>query len=347
MLMLRDSKNKVLEFKNDLNKIAELGWKEFRTRDYVLGKLGGDFVWSDKTALVYKIGEGVPIFFRAELDALNTVSGPKHICGHSSHLSALMATYLYLKENPIQGYSIYFVFQPSEESYPSGAEFISKNFPEIRKCQAGFAFHTMPKYKAGELADPTFAFADYFEIKIKGKATHIKYKNENKVDALLVGAELLQSINKKRNKDFIINAGSFSGGDVPNKIAGEAKLSGDVRGFDPKYSKIGKDFLKKICADIQKKYPGINVSLYHNPSCPSFKNDIKISYGLKRVLGVKKDFKSFGTEDFSHYPVRKGFLLIGTGRKEELHSDNFFVPDAVTLKIFDNWLKISQNLDLI
>ena len=108
----------------------------------------------------------------------------------------------------------------------------------------------------------------------------------------MAGAELLQTINKKRAKDWIINAGVFSGGEASNKIAGEAKLSGDVRGFDSKYSKIGKDFLKKICADIQKKYPGIKVSLYYNPSCPSFKNDAGISAGLKKVLGVKNNFKS-------------------------------------------------------
>lgn len=347
MLNMIDLKDKVLEFKKGLNKIAELSWQENKTRDYIVENFGKDFVWSGKTALVYKIGVGSPVFFRAELDALNTSSGAKHVCGHSSHLSALMGAYLYLRANPVSGYSIYFIFQPSEESYPSGAEFISKNFPEIKKCVAGFAFHVMPGGRAGELADPTFAFADYFEIEIKGRATHIKYKNDNRLDALLIGAEILQKINNKRGKDLIMNAGVFSGGEAPNRIAGGAKLSGDVRGFFSKSSNFGRKFIGKVCDGARKKHPGAKISLYYNSSCPAFSNDVRIGAGLGKVLGVRKSLKSFGTEDFSHYPVKKGFILIGTGGKEELHSDDFVVSDAVTLKVFDNWIKISRNLETI
>ncbi len=45
--------------------------------------------------------------------------------------------------------------------------------------------------------------------------------------------------------------------------------------------------------------------------------------------------------------VKRGFTLIGTGRKEELHSNDFIVPDNIVLKVFDNWIKISQNLSSI
>ena len=57
--------------------------------------------------------------------------------------------------------------------------------------------------------------------------------------------------------------------------------------------------------------------------------------------------KSFGTEDFSLYLTPKIFLLIGTGGKVKLHSDDFDVSDRVVQEIFNNWIKLINNVKKI
>ncbi|MEK9132633.1 MAG: M20/M25/M40 family metallo-hydrolase [Patescibacteria group bacterium] len=336
---------KLRQFKRDLNKIAELSWQEEKTKNYIVRNLGKDFYWTKKTALIYKLGNGIPVLFRAELDALPVKSEVKHVCGHSAHLAALMAAYLYLKNHPIKNFAIYFVFQPSEESYPSGAEFISKNFAELKKCQAAFAFHVAPNFTAGQLVETTLASGDYFEIKIQGHSVHIKDKNtEDAKDALITASELIQKINHQKSHRWIVNVGTIKGGEAPNKIAGQTILTGDIRALAEPNRRGAYQWLKTICAEIQKS-EGAKIKLYYYKGYPVLKNDPKLLLKIKRIFKIKTNIKSFGTEDFSLYPIPKIFLHVGTGGKIKLHADNFSVSSAVVQKIFSYWVKLAGNLN--
>lgn len=338
----------IFRFKKDLDNLAELSWHEKKTKNYIINELGKDYYWSKKTAVVYKIGNGPAVFFRSELDALNTVFGPRHVCGHSTHTAALMAAYFHLKKNPSKNYAIYFIFQPSEENYPSGAEFISKSLPELRKCKAGFAFHVAPEFPLGSLINPVFASGDYFEIKIKGRSAHVKDKNIfNKPDAILVGSELAHKINSKKMPHWIANVGIMRGGESSNKIAGGAFLAGDVRAFTEKNRVEVRKWLKELCMKARKRYKGIQINLHYFRGYPVLKNDSDLLKRVGGVLPVKMDTKSFGTEDFSLYPVPKIFLLVGTNSKEKLHSDNFKVDKRIAKNIFLKFIRIAENLNKI
>lgn len=337
-------KDKIIRFKRDLEKIGEVGWQENKTGEYVTANLGKPF-WSLKTALVYRMGEGTPVFFRAELDALNTSSGSRHLCGHSTHMASLMASYLYFKENPPKDFCIYFVFQPAEEIYPSGADFIFKNFQPIKKCKAGFAFHVMSALPLGEMFIAEFASGDYFEINVTGRSVHIKDKNvSGNVDALLVGSEIVRLINGKKNKNFIANVGTSKGGDVANRIAGSTFLTGDVRAMTTQSREDGENLIREVCRKVEDKFKGVKVSLKYFRTYPVLKAEDSLIKNIKEVLDIKGEYKSFATEDFSLYKVPKILFSIGTGGKEELHSDNFKVNDKVALSIFNGWMKIGKNL---
>ena len=346
--MIKENNFKIIfRFKNDLDKLAELSWHEEMTKNYIINNLG-DYYWSKKTAVVYKIGRGPAVFFRSELDALNTVFGPRHVCGHSTHTAALMAAYLYLKKCPPKNYAIYFIFQPSEESYPSGAEFISKNLPELLECKAGFAFHVAPEFSRGSLINPIFASGDYFEIKIKGKSAHVKDKNIiNRSDAILAGSELAYKINYRKTSRWIANAGTIKGGESSNKIAGEAILTGDVRAFTEIDRIKAHQWLKGLCMKAQKKYKDMQINIHYYRGYPVLKNDTGLLKKVSGVLPIKMTTRSFGTEDFSLYLAPKIFLLVGINSKEKLHSDNFKVDQKVAKNIFLKYIKIAENLNKI
>ena len=342
---MKNYSERLRRFKRDLDKLAELSWHEEKTKNYIIKNLGKDFCWTKKTAVIYKLGRGVPVLFRAELDALPVRGGVKHVCGHSTHLTALMAAYLYLREHPIKNFAIYFVFQPSEESYPSGADFISKNFGEIKKCRAAFAFHVVPDFAAGELVGATLASGDYFEIKVRGRSVHIKDKNTAAArDALLTASGLIQKINSQKRSEWVINVGTIKGGEAPNKIAGAAMLAGDIRALTEAGRRGAYQWLRAICAKI-KKAGDAKVKLYYYKGYPVLKNDPKLFLKIKNIFKIKTEIKSFGTEDFSLYPVPKIFLHVGTGGKIKLHADNFSVSAAVTQKIFGYWVRMAGNLD--
>lgn len=333
-----------LRFRRELDLIPELSWREVKTRDHIVSKLGRNYHWAKKTALVYKLGAGVPVIFRAELDALSTKDGPKHVCGHSAHAAALMAAYLFLREHPVPGFAIYFIFQPSEESYPSGAEFIVKNFSALKKCRAAFGFHVFPDAVLGRLTGGDMASGDYFEIEIFGRAGHVKDKNAAETqDALVAAGELLVRINSAKTPHWIMNVGRASGGDAPNKIAGRASLAGDVRALTEEDRRAAARALKRICRETQKR-TGAQVKLHYDRGYPALKNDRKLLRRVGKVLTITAGGASFATEDFSLYPVPKVFLHIGTGARVKLHADDFCVKDKVVQAIYHNWLKLAAKL---
>jgi len=348
MIKTKKYLKKILGFKKDLDKLAEVSWKEEKTKNYIIKKLGRNFYWSKKTALVYKLGKGPAVFFRAELDALNTAKGPKHACGHSAHLAALMGAYCYLKDNPLQNHAVYFVFQPSEENYPSGAEFITRNFAPLKKCKIGFAFHVCPEFQPGEIINPIFGSGDYFEIRINSSGGHVKDKNNLiKRDVILAAGRLIEEINSKKFNDFIVNIGTIKGGEAANKIASGAILTGDIRALTFLFRKNAYRWLEEICVKNQLKNPLVKINLQYWRGYPILKNNRNLFKKIKPILNIEKSVKSFGTEDFSLYIVPKIFLLIGTGGKAKLHADNFKVSNKITKLLFYNWLKIGENLPLL
>ena len=336
----------IAESKRKLDELAEIAWNEKKTSEYIISQLGDEYVWYKNNALIYKLGKGTPIFFRAELDALQTIDGPKHICGHSAHLASLMGAYRYFKENPPQ-HTIYFIFQPSEEGYPSGATFISENFLKDKNIQAGFAFHVFGRgSKQNKLYDVQMASGDYFEISIAGVSTHVKNKNTNThPDPLVIAADLIKSINQKKYKNIIMNIGKIEGGTSANCIAGKVMLYGDIRTNKEILREKAFTILQQIIKQHEKKYDS-TIDLFHSFGYPVLNNDINLIKKIKKILTIDGSIKSFGTEDFSLYPFPYVFLYIGTGTEKSTHEIDFNVPNSTTLKIFHNWIKIDTTLKL-
>ena len=109
------------------------------------------------TGLVARVGpaEGRAVAVRAELDALpieEQTGAPfaagndlMHACGHDVHMAALTALFRAARrsEDSLAG-PLLALYQPSEESYPSGAEVISREQRLAGEAGAFVAAHVHP-----------------------------------------------------------------------------------------------------------------------------------------------------------------------------------------------------------
>lgn len=336
-----DLKKKIVFWQKELYLLAELGWQEKKTSAYIEKELGAP-VWKKKTGLIYSVGTGRVVFFRAELDGLPTETGVKHVCGHHIHMAALMGAFLYFKKNPVAGVKILFLFQPAEESYPSGAAFIEDEYLKKFKVALGFGFHVFPSSQMGVLFNPIFASADYFQIRLFGHGTHIKNKYSTELDVVTEAARLAVKINQKRIRAGIINVGVLRAGEVANRIGAEAYLAGDIRSLSDASGKKLRQYLEDLLAEIRAR--GVKIEYYFNQGYPLLKNENRIVRRMAEVLAIDSKVSSFAAEDFSLYRAKTLFLLVGSGNLSELHETDFIVDDRVGGMIFEYWCRIGRIL---
>ncbi len=346
---------RIITFKNDLNKIAELGWNEIKTTKYIIENLPLKYLKTNflnkKVGVIYKFGKGKQsILIRADIDALKTKNGVEHTCGHSTHTAALMGAIVkninLENEFSKKDKSIYFLFQPAEETFPSGANVFIKENPEIiSKIQMAFAAHVRPMSSINEvniLKGSLMAQGDYFEIEVFGKTVHVKNAPEG-FDSIAASAEIILFIKKIQNK-FLkksrIAIGIVSGGNQANTIANYSILKGDLRIFDKKTALKIKMEIERLLIKIEKKYQ-VKIKFSYFDGTPVLENNKNLAKIITKYLKNKKKFiitehknaKSFGTEDFSYISnkIPSIYALIGTGDKNDIHEENCTISDKGTI----------------
>jgi len=342
----------LIRHKRKLDRLAELGWNEKKTTEYILKsvpvkpyKAG---FGKSKTGMLYKLGEGTDsILLRADIDALKTEKGPKHICGHSSHTAALLQTLTdtvrKLHNQPNRKKSVYFLFQPAEETYPSGAKAFIDECPEvIKNLEYAFALHMRPLMKLREIGlqtGPVMARGDYFEINIRGTMAHIKNPEKGK-DAIEAAAILIRefkAIQKKYFSVLRINVGVISGGRQSNTIADMCIMKGDVRLKENRRQNFIKLLMEKAIKKAQKS-TGTAISLSYFDGYPVLSNEKAATGNVLRIMNnnnmliIRDGLFSFGCEDYSFISnlVPSAYAFIGTGDRHDIHHEKCIISDAGT-----------------
>ncbi|MCL4374242.1 M20 family metallopeptidase [Patescibacteria group bacterium] len=343
----------LINWKTRLNQIAELGWQENRTTHYIKQQLKDapliDGFNPGHTGLLYKLGKGNrAILLRADIDALRTRSGVAHICGHSSHTAALMSAYLFAQKQSDRlrtaNKSIYFLFQPCEEGFPSGARaFLDQARSHLHEIKYAFATHVrplMPPGQIGLVTGPVFARGDYFEIAVRGTQVHVKNAPEG-IDAIETASHLVLEI-KKIQKRYLnrlrINVGVINGGRQANTVADLADLKGDIRLCRDADQTMIKNRLKTIISALEKRYRA-TIDLRYFSGYPVLTNEralvkkivASVNFSGKKIV-TRPDLFSFGCEDFSFISARfpSLFALVGTGDRHDLHEDDCVISDRGT-----------------
>lgn len=353
----------IIIWKNDLNSIAEIGWHEVRTTAFIKKCIGKPSIIEglrdNKVGAAFALGSGTEkIFLRADIDGLPVQNGVKHICGHSSHIAGLLGAYHYLKSKESElnqkNKQVLFIFQPAEETFPSGAKAFVDIYPELfRDSRYGFGVHNNPSIPVGSVelkSGVRSAAGDYVEIEVIGKSIHIE-STPHGIDAIY-GASLIVQAVRDFQKIFphfgdtlVFNLNTVQGGTAPNIVAGNVKMTGDVRWFEEKDKKKVKEFLTKLPALINPLFGGKVLVTYYDAYPPVINNPLltkTITAMLKKKSNfsvVKSSSKNLGIEDFCYYTDIAPCLFtnVGVGGNHFPHTEEYTVSDSGTLAIFDYW----------
>ena len=273
--MEKINKKEILELADNLLKHPELGYKEFKTKEYLVNylKSKGFKIENEcfRTAFSVSIGKGHPhIGLIAELDALPTlghkyaspIDNAAHACGHSSQCVIMAGAMALLKKEKFDG-KITLFFTPSEE-YTDIAfrEKLIKNKEikyiggKINMLDKGLFddvdivihLHAMGENKYKYSVGSNLSGFVYKKMMFKGRAAHAAVAPDKGVNALNAYALFNSSLNMLREtfkeEDAIRIHGFISeGGQTVNSIPERVTYECYVRSNN---SKALMDTAKKV-----------------------------------------------------------------------------------------------------
>lgn len=327
-----------IQLRHRIHADPRLGGDEYDTRDQVvraLGLSGGENVYE---GYVVRVGEptGPVIAIRAELDGLpiqetsgvqwaSTRPGVSHLCGHDVHAAALTAATKVIASlgSPVP---LLAVFQPREESFPSGAaDFVAADALRNHEIAALIGVHLqpgIPKGSASAAAGAVNASADNFDILVHGRPAHGAYPHLSR-DPILAAAAVIQGLQQLVSRRIdpmrpaVVTVGRVSGGDSHNAIPAQVLLQGTIRS----YSKADRDLLheevRRISESVSTAF-GCTASVVIQLGEPILENDEQLARLTSSRLVVNgfretAPIRSCGADDFAFFSAQLPALMVFAG----------------------------------
>jgi amidohydrolase len=362
---LARSAGELVAIRRHLHAHPELSGQEFATAALVAAELtaagltprllpNGNGVFCD-------IGEGENVVaLRADLDALplpdlkdtpyrSRVAGVCHACGHDVHTTVVLGTGLALAQLAEQGQlpgRVRLIFQPAEESIPSGApEMIAVG--GLKDVSAIYALHCYPQLPVGQVGvrpGPFTAAADKVAVRVSGPGGHTArpHLTADVVQALarvIVDVPALLARRVDPRAGVTMTFGSVHAGEAANAIPGEGTTVGCVR-------TLNRDVWERLPCLVNELIrsavagTGAEVDVAYTRGVPLVVNDARastmIATGCAAALGpdqVVEAETSMGGEDFSFYldQVPGAMVRLGVGvpgaANADLHTSRFDVDE--------------------
>ena len=357
----------VIALRRHFHANPEVGGEEFGTQAKIMEELAALGLSPRKIAGTGVVADlkgtksGKTVALRADIDALpiqdeinkpyrSKTAGKCHACGHDAHTAMLLTmarVFVDLKDD-IQG-TIRFMFQPSEEKFPGGAEQMIKE-----GCMEGVDYvlgaHVWQPLEAGKIGvsyGRVMAAPDQFTITIQGKGGHGSMP-QGTVCALSTGAEVVSMLNTiiGRNvnplESAVLSLGSFKSGEVFNIIPDTAEIKGTVRTFDDAVRKTVWERLDTVCTGVCSAM-GATYTIDKVFGYPAVLNNPDIAavvaeagYETVGKEAVVEIGPSMGGEDFSYFMLKAPgmFLLLGGGNPATdavypHHHPKFDIDDSI------------------
>ncbi len=373
-----------IAWRRQLHEHPELGNREFNTARLIaahLRQLGLEVQENvAKTGVVGLLRGAKPgpcIALRADMDALPVTErvnlpyaskaktiyngqevGVMHACGHDTHVAILMSVAEVLSgiKNELKG-SVKFIFQPAEEGAPEGEEggaalMVKEGVMDNPKVDVVFGLHIESDIEVGNIHYKPGAFmaaADFFTIKVKGKASHGSQPWLG-VDPIAAAAQIingLQYIVSRQSEltkaPVVITVGKIQGGVRNNIISEECTMLGTIRTLD---SAMQEDVHRRFRHAIKTigDASGVETEVDIDTKTLVTFNDPalvkKMLPSLQAALGAdhvtEREWVT-GAEDFSYYGTRAPsffFYLGGMPRGNDAskapphHTPDFYVDDS-------------------
>ncbi|MDR2519909.1 MAG: amidohydrolase [Eubacteriaceae bacterium] len=362
--MATDYQSLAKEIREELHKIPEPGYGEFKTQAFVMGflkKIGLDPVPAAKTgvACFVNFGKDETIAFRADMDGLpiteetclsfkSESDGFMHACGHDGHMAMLLSFAQMLANRQVAAKAnALLIFQPAEEG-PGGAEAILREgYFAAHNVTKAYGIHVHPGYPFGEVhSKPGDFFAECVELyfTLKGKSAHGAQPQDGQ-DALLAACHLAVQLSSLVGKTVsplegaVLMLGKIEAGDRLNVIAEHARLEGSLRAYSHENVE---NLVKRIGEISQGISASFGVLCDFRPVYfyPALKNDSSLFLEAKALAPyILEAGKLMLSEDFAYYAraVPSVFFLLGVddGKEEHknaLHSSRFSFDSRVLIK---------------
>jgi amidohydrolase len=301
------------------------------------------------------------IALRADLDALplpdtkdvpyrSTVPNTCHACGHDVHTTVLLGAGLALARIAERGElpgTVRLIFQPSEETTPSGApEVIAAG--GLKDVSAIYGLHCNPQLPVGRVgvrSGPFTAAADMLEVRLRGDGGHTArpHLTQDLVHALgRVVVEVPSLLNRRVDVRAGVSMvfGAIGAGEACNAIPGEGFARATVRSLDRDVWHVLPDLVRQLVFDVVAP-TGVEALVDYRRGVPPIINDraatAVIAGAAAAALGpdqVVEAEVSMGGEDFSFYlehvpgsMIRLGVGVPGSTAKIDIHQSAFDVDE--------------------
>jgi len=214
-------------------------------------------------------GRDETIAFRADIDAVPTEQGPKHLCGHDAHAATLLGAIHYLcnvnknssnagaanvassrdrgaagESDDITGlkYNVLFIFQPAEEGTRGAKALIEHGlFEKIpQKPIRIFGIHNRPEVNVGDVVVHRGALMSeksIYKVVFKGRPGH-GAKPHKCIDPIPAAASFVEAVQTIISRNInplhpaICTVNSIKAGDPDVPVAETAVITGYIRSFN-------------------------------------------------------------------------------------------------------------------
>ena len=364
----------LVKIRRDLHQFPEIAKNEKRTSK-VIEKYLTDLGLKVKTNIggygvvgILKGGKkGRRIAWRADMDAIKTDAldkvdfkskneGVRHICGHDVHtaIGLGIANVLARQKDNLEG-TIYFVFQPAEETFTGAKAMVEDGLFKLIKPDEIYGLHITPS-EVGVISTKSEELFAY------QKTVKIKFESNNNVEKLKsVVSKVLQGLSRNKTGAKPWELQKMIDREV--SISNPNTMFTDYLFFEPKLNvsksekhitlkaklyETDKDKLKTITHRIKKKlletnYGNFLKSVEYSGGNPTVVNDKKLANSslktLTKLYGDKAVVQLYGqtpyfNEDFIYFQQKVPgviFFLGGSNFKKNLiampHTPDFVVDE--------------------
>lgn len=319
------------------------------------------------TGRIGRIGptDGPAVGIRAELDALPgeeatgaefaSTNGAMHACGHDVHMAALVAVIRAIPELSARTgqtlpTALAAVFQPREETYPSGAlDIVAEKGLEMASIARIIGVHNHPGVPLGEVAigeGYINAAADEVYITVRGRGGHGAYPHDasDPVAAVANVALSLPEIVRRTIGPMsaaVVSVGTMSvGNGAANVLPCNGSIRATVRTTSTEERRGIQSAIGTMAQRISQAY-GLEADVTIVDGEPVLTNDPDLARRFAaqaQFLGatVASPMRSLGADDFSFFSeaVPSAMSFVGTGQSQaSLHSPGYLPPERSVLDV--------------
>ena len=362
---IQDFTNDLIEWRQDIHRNPEIGFKESRTSKFVAEQLesfgcevhagiGGTGVVG-----VLRHGQGNrSIGVRADMDALpiqeeNTFDhcsshdGVMHACGHDGHTTMLLGAARYLAKKPQFDGIVNFIFQPAEEGLGGALAMIDDGLFDQFPCDSIYGMHNWPSMPTGQFGittGPLLAGGALFDITVHGQGAHGAFPHDSR-DPVLTASEIVVSLQQIVARRFnpleagVVSVTMFKAGDAYNVIPKTAVIGGTARAFSRESLTIIEDEMHRISKGIAEAHNvtvDVDFRVTFAPTVNAEREAGMIADAASELVGEinveRNHYLISGSEDFSFMLENRpgAFILIGNGKDASpVHTPSYDFNDEI------------------